>query len=265
MRRFAVLLGVLLTVAFSAGAPPDAQARSVAARPWPPRPAPLVSMSLVDHEGMALRTVMHHGRTFVAGERGQRYAVALTNNTAQRLEVVVTVDGRDVVTGRRGDVRRQRGYVLAPFQTIEIEGFRTSLARVAAFRFADVPDSYAARRGHARDAGTIGVAVFQEKRRPMMKKAPSAARGGAAPSAPRTSDDRSRQELGTEFGEGRTSVVREVAFVRMNPSRPDFSTALFYDSAHGLAARGIPIDPEPLEVVDPRVSDSRFAPPPRPR
>jgi hypothetical protein len=252
-----ILFASCFAIAISAAAPLEAQAdaprTATAARPWQ-RAAPLVSVSLVDHEGMALPSAMHHGQTFVAGEHGQRYAIALTNNTAQRVEVVVTVDGRDVVSGKRGDVRTQRGYVLMPFQSIEIEGFRQSLSRVAAFRFADVAESYAARRGNGRDAGVIGVAVFQEKRRPMVmkKRAPPT----AAPSASRDAE-RSRQDLGTEYGESRASVVRQVAFERMTPTRPDFRTALFYDSAHALADRGIPIEGEALEVVD-----GGFAPPP---
>ncbi len=47
-----------------------------------------------------------------------------------------------------------------------VEGFRTSLADVAAFRFSSVRDSYAARTGSARNVGVIGVAFFPERPAP---------------------------------------------------------------------------------------------------
>lgn len=256
-----LVLASCLVAAFSAVVPLQAQAKPAAsARRW--RSPTLVSVSLVDHEGMQLRSAKQQGVTFVAGERGQGYAIAITNKTSQRLEVVVTVDGRDVVSGKRGDDSTQRGYVLEAFQTIEIDGFRQSLSRVAAFRFADVEDSYAARNGDASQAGVVRVAVFREKQKPTTspplaksaKKRPAA----SAPSASATRDGaRARQDLGTEYGESRTSVVRRVAFERMNPTRPDFRTVLFYDSARALAERGIRVDGEALELVD-----GGFAPPP---
>jgi hypothetical protein len=257
MRTSAVLVLSLLALAISTAAPPQAQARQPVARTWHGRPAPLVTMSLVDHEGMALRSVMHRGQTFVAGDRGERYAIALTNNTSNRVEVVVTVDGRDVVSGKRGDFRTQRGYVLAPFQTIEIDGFRQSLSRVAAFRFTDVAGSYAARRGDARDAGAVRVAVFKEKRQPIAMKRARDTESSAAPSASRRAAPRTEQQLGTEYGESRDSMVKRVTFERMSAKQPDFRTALFYDSPHGLADRGIPVEPEPRAI-----DDDAFAPPP---
>jgi hypothetical protein len=50
-----------------------------------------------------------------------------------------------------------------PRATFEIDGFRQSDDQVAAFRFAKVRDSYAARRGDARNVGVIGIAFFAER------------------------------------------------------------------------------------------------------
>lgn len=270
-------------------------------RPWrPPEPVamPAVSVTLVSDDGHALTSVRHRGQTFVAGERGERYELLVTNNTAGRVEVVVSVDGRDVVTGKPGDFTKHRGYVLEPFGSVAIDGFRTSLEQVAAFRFSGVEDSYTARKGTPQHAGVVGVAVFHERvhHHPMADEAiavPESAPSGAggtrssgnkskdakAPSA--TSRSRSAparelsNELGTEFGEQRFSAVREVSFVRANHRRPDFTTKIRYDSARGLAARGVPIEPEPVFVHhhgEPDAwpgasSDDRFAeaPPPRRR
>ena len=58
---------------------------------------------------------------------------------------------------------KMRGYLVQPWSTVEIDGFRRSDAQVAAFRFGRVKDSYAAKRGSDRNVGVIGVAVFQER------------------------------------------------------------------------------------------------------
>jgi len=100
---------------------------------------------------------------YFAGQEGQQYVVRLTNNTAARLEAVVTVDGRDVISGEIGDFAKQRGYIIEPFGTILVDGFRQSTDRVAAFKFSGLQSSYTALRGTPQNAGVIGVAVFEEK------------------------------------------------------------------------------------------------------
>jgi len=75
---------------------------------------------------------------------------------------VATVDGLDVISGKVGAFGN-RGYVLMPEASLEIDGFRQSSDEVAAFRFAKVRDSYAAQRGEARNVGVIGIAFFAER------------------------------------------------------------------------------------------------------
>jgi hypothetical protein len=124
------------------------------------------SVTLVDAWGRELPTYRHRGQTFILGNHGDRYGVRVRNQTAERVEVVVTVDGRDVLTGDVGDYRAQRGYLVNPWQTVTIEGFRKSMSEVAAFRFTSPGNSYTARRGTPQHVGVVGVAVFREKDRP---------------------------------------------------------------------------------------------------
>lgn len=99
----------------------------------------------------------------VTGEAGGRYALVVRNDTAARIEVVASVDGLDVMSGRPASLSR-RGYVLGPGGTYAIEGFRVSADEVAAFRFSGVAESYAARSGGTtRNVGVIGVAAFTER------------------------------------------------------------------------------------------------------
>jgi hypothetical protein len=105
------------------------------------------------------------GRRFAVGEPGERYEIVLKNDGRRALELVVSVDGLDVVDGKPSSFRK-RGYVLAPFETLTVDGFRTSNATVAAFRFGAMFDTYGHRRhGNTANAGVIGVAVFEERRR----------------------------------------------------------------------------------------------------
>lgn len=118
-------------------------------------------VEIVD-DGASLDTFYHRGRYYVHGAHGERYAIRVSNPTAQRIEAVVSVDGLDVVDGENGDLRK-RGYIVPAYGEVIIEGWRTSLNDVAAFRFSSVSGSYAGRKGKARNVGVIAVALFAER------------------------------------------------------------------------------------------------------
>ncbi|HVJ18191.1 MAG TPA: hypothetical protein VM686_22380, partial [Polyangiaceae bacterium] len=122
----------------------------------------MVTVRLLDDNGTPLPTMASNGRHFVQGEHGQRYTIELHNNTSNRLEAVVTVDGLDVIDGRPGSISK-RGYLVNAFATVEIDGFRQNMDEVAAFRFGSVRNSYAGRKGDDRNVGVIGVAFFEER------------------------------------------------------------------------------------------------------
>jgi hypothetical protein len=121
-----------------------------------------LSVRLLDQSGRPLEGFSAGGSTYVVGEHGQRYSIQIQNHTGNRLEALATVDGLDVINGQPGTFAN-RGYILAPFATLEIDGFRRSLDTVAAFRFGTVKDSYAARKGSDRNVGVVGVAFFHER------------------------------------------------------------------------------------------------------
>jgi len=103
------------------------------------------------------------GRTFVVGSRDSNYSVVLKNRCKSRLEVVLSVDGLDVIDGKSASFSK-RGYVLAPEETLEVKGWRTSPDTVARFKFSTVRGSYAnLAHGDHRNVGVIGLAVFTEK------------------------------------------------------------------------------------------------------
>jgi hypothetical protein len=105
----------------------------------------------------------YHSRRFVAGEKGGSYTIQVKNRSRSALEIVASVDGLDVRDGQPASFSK-RGYIVEPGETLEIEGFRTSYTRVAAFKFSGVSSSYAnLRHGDTRNVGVIGLAVFTQK------------------------------------------------------------------------------------------------------
>lgn len=223
--------------------------------------------------GVPFASILHRGKTWVEGVCNARYSVRITNHTGRRVEVVVSVDGRDVIDGEPADYVSKRGYLLGPYESYDISGFRTSHDTTAAFRFSSVADSYAARRGDSRNVGVIGAAFFPERRavarpRPIAPRDRRYGAGGMpepSPAGEELADDfagedapaskaghgrgdvaerRSRprpQRLGTGWGETVYSSVVEVDFRRDHQSRPDTVLAVYYDDRAGLIAKGVPL------------------------
>ena len=121
-----------------------------------------LSASVLDEELQPLEAVAAGGRVWVVGHAGDRYVIHIANQTDRRFEIVASVDGLDVIDGGRANLAK-RGYVVPPHDELTIDGFRRSQREVAAFRFGDVADSYAARTGSDRDVGVIGFAFFGER------------------------------------------------------------------------------------------------------
>ena len=123
----------------------------------------IVDVQIVDRDRQEqLSTWRHRGATWVAGRPGDRYAVRLTNRSPGRVLVVLSIDGVNAVSGDTAAVG-QTGYVLAPWQSAEITGWRKSYTEAAAFYFTALPDSYAARTDRPDNVGVIGAAVFRER------------------------------------------------------------------------------------------------------
>src|SRR4051794_6442414 len=92
-----------------------------------------VDLTVVDREtGQPMRVWRHDGRSFVAGQPGARYSLRVTNHTDGRVLVVMSVDGVNIISGETAGYG-QRGYVLSPYQSYDISGWRKSDTEVAAF------------------------------------------------------------------------------------------------------------------------------------
>ena len=199
--------------------------------------------------GQKLETWRHGGRLYVAGTPGERYALRLANRSGGRLLTVLSVDGVNAVSGETA-AARQSGYVLGPWQSAEIRGWRKSLDDVAAFYFTALPDAYAARTGRPDNVGVIGVAVFREYVEPRPEPMPYGALSKQAPAAPRaaeaaasdavgeTKSKREAERLGTGHGERLNDPTRYTDFRRAGEAPAEVLT-IHYDSRENLMARGI--------------------------
>lgn len=234
-------------------------------------------------------------RFYFQAYQGRNYSLRLRNNSARRVGVLIAVDGLNVVNGDRSRLSRvEPMYVLDPYESAVIRGWRTSLDQVRRFVFVDEQRSYAERTGQAnRDMGWIRVLAFNEvETRPWVgrlykdgrgrdetdargeeSKGPPVAESAPAPSggdvraqrreaAPQTKaqDGQGNNYPGTGWGERSNDPVRETQFVAM--SQPTDRLSFRYEYASGLRALGIPLRRSRLRDRD-NGGDLGFARPPR--
>lgn len=140
-----------------------------------------VAVGLQSTGGAYLPSYRTGNKRVYVGENGSRYRISLKNLTPSRIEVVVSVDGLDVMDGQAASTSK-RGYLIGPHGDLHISGFRKSQSSVAAFRFSSVEDSYANRKhGSTDNVGVIGVAVFTEGGRDPFRGDEAARRQDANP------------------------------------------------------------------------------------
>lgn len=247
---------------------------------------PLFDLHLIDREsGAALVRYPSRGRYYSPGTPGGRYAVGLVNRSAERVLMVLSVDGVNAITGETA-AWSQSGYVLGPGERFEITGWRKSDSHIAAFEFTSLGDSYASRTGRPAHVGVIGVAVFREAPpAPVVSEAPPvpispptalasslgatatadvAREAPARESAPRAeAEARRAAKLGTGHGASEWSPIQHTAFQRRS-RRPDQVLEVHYDSQVNLVAAGIM--PPPM-AAGPRAfpGSGGYVPDPPPR
>jgi len=130
---------------------------------------------LVESESGQLRPTklyIHDGKGYIEGVDGQRYAIHVRNRFTRDVEIVMSVDGLDITTGKEASAKAE-GHIVRSFSSYTFEGFRISMSEVATFRFGGIEGSYASQMGKPRNIGVIGVAVFPEKAKPEVRIRPA--------------------------------------------------------------------------------------------
>lgn len=121
-----------------------------------------MQIEIINKKGHVLRSITHNGQLYVEAPPQGAYKIRLRNTSAERRLAVVSVDGVNVLDGKDAGYDGQ-GYVLRPWETIDIPGWRRSGDSVARFEFSEKGGSYSAQTGRGvNNVGVIGVAVFDE-------------------------------------------------------------------------------------------------------
>jgi hypothetical protein len=185
-------------------------------------PSP-VSIEIVDANGQVFREFPVNARdatlrSYLQAQKGARYSVRVRNTTGVRLGLVIAVDGRNIINGRKSDLARTEPmYVLDAWTTQDYAGWRANLDAINEFYFTDWSDSYAEAFGDRSARGVIAVAVYREESPPIYPvheedgRNRSDAPGAAAPSA--RADATAQESAGTGYGDRRIDHVVEVEFV----------------------------------------------------
>jgi hypothetical protein len=105
-------------------------------------------------------------RWYLEARQGGKYEVRVRNTTGQRLAFVIAVDGLNAINGLRSHLGPDEPmYVLDPYQSTTVKGWRKDMGNVSRFVFVDEKRSYAVRTDQANgDLGWIRVAAFNEFR-----------------------------------------------------------------------------------------------------
>lgn len=199
-------------------------------------------------------------RNYVIARDHEEYRIRLRNRTGKRIGVVVAVDGRNIISGRKSHLKpRENMYILNPYQTAEYSGWRSSRNHVNRFFFTHMDNSYAAAWGDFSNVGIIAVAAFKERSQQIRQYNDNN----------RTSGNNRNRKMsdrpGTGYGDKEWSPSRKVSFLpRKNPMQKEF---IKYEYRSTLCRRGvIRCQPHHPAIVPHPVPDqfgtTIFAPPP---
>lgn len=119
--------------------------------------------------GKHLKEFIHEDRIYIEGKNGSEFTLRFKSHSMKKLLIVPAVDGLSVLDGKEAN-EYSGGYVVNPWGTCEIKGWRKNLEEVAAFIFAQKDRSYVAGSdaGDVLNCGVIGLRVYEEKHNPIV-------------------------------------------------------------------------------------------------
>ena len=112
--------------------------------------------------GRGVKEYYHKGSNYIEAKEGSRFSLKMRNNSGHRVLFVPTVDGLSIMSGKEASFS-SRGYVVGAYDSLTIDGWRTSDDKVAEFFFSSPKGSYATKMDKEGNLGVIGCAVFKEK------------------------------------------------------------------------------------------------------
>jgi hypothetical protein len=212
-----------------------------------------VDIEIVSDRGTKYLTIPHREfwsektriiKKYQVAVNNEKYGIIIRNNSPERVGVVVAVDGRNIISGKRSNLRSsEEMYVIGGYEQTRFDGWRTARDTVHRFYFTDSTDAYAVRTFKDSSAlGVIAVAVFREQRTPdrffelnLQNGAPAPVNEGRASGKTRSAEQ--DDALGTGFGDGQYSPSSRVVFEPV--SYPFQKTLIKYERRETLCREGI--------------------------
>ncbi len=126
-----------------------------------------------------LKQYFHKGKFYIESRNGVNYTIKLKNHSHKRIMAVFSVDGVDTLKSGPA-AEAQSGYIVNPYSSTEITGYRIDDNSVAKFQFSDGVDSYSTqvdcnfdkkkidevkqgKRAPSKNNGILGIRVWEEK------------------------------------------------------------------------------------------------------
>ena len=129
-----------------------------------------IKVDIVTDDGRILPVHRRHNagskgiRAYLEAGYGENYSIRIHNRTGDRIGLVIAVDGRNIISGRKSFLKAsEQMYILEPYERASYDGWRTSKKNVHRFYFTDAGDSYAGAWEDYTAMGVIAVAVFPER------------------------------------------------------------------------------------------------------
>lgn len=134
--------------------------------------------------GKPIKEYYHKDKFYIEAKEGSEYTIKIKNHNYKKIMAVLSVDGIEVLKGGIAS-DADSGYIINPFSSIEIKGYRIDENNIATFKFTDGKTSYATvveqefddakleevkkeNIAPARNNGVIGVRIWEEKDTPII-------------------------------------------------------------------------------------------------
>ena len=221
--------------------------------------------------GHSVQEYFKDGKVYIEGRKKQKFSIRIKNNGYSKILAIPTIDGLSVIDGKEAGYSSP-GYIINGYDSITINGWRTSNKEIAEFYFTNPKDSYSQKTGKKNNLGVIGVAIFREKQSHIT---PTPFPEYPYPKYPYPKwpmydvmsnvnmsmvNDVAESDLGTGFGEYKKSEVIEANFDK--ESNPDTVFEIYYNSREQLEKIGIDFHSRP-NYISPQAFPNGFCESPK--
>ena len=96
--------------------------------------------------GKPLKEYYHESKNYIEGKKNTEFSLRIKNNGSAKILAIPSVDVLSAMDGKKASFDSS-GYVISGYDSMTIDGWRTSDDEVAKFYFSNPEDSYGKRKG----------------------------------------------------------------------------------------------------------------------